>query len=105
MSIMFAIFVGLAVGCHIATWGMYKDSIHEGFTMRRYRRSVLVGVVLAPAAATVVGLDASTAVGQCSSLDLPMHWSERPRNSGRHSFEMKISRNTSSPCSFTSWDG
>ena len=63
MSIVFAVLVGLGVGLHIATWGMYKDSIHEGFTLKRYRRSVLVGVVLAPVASITTGLDASTAVG------------------------------------------
>ncbi len=63
MSIALAVLVGLAVGCHIATWGMYKDSIHEGFTLRQYRRSILVGVVLAPLASVVVGIDPTTASG------------------------------------------
>ena len=32
MSVILAVLVGPAVGGHIATWGMYKDSIHEGLT-------------------------------------------------------------------------
>lgn len=63
MSTLFAVLVGLAVGCHISTWGMYKDAVHEGFTLRRYARSILLGVTLAPLAAMVVGLDATTASG------------------------------------------
>lgn len=63
MEIAIAVLVGLGVGLHISTWGMYKDSIHEGFTLRQYRRSVLVGVVLAPTAAIAAGLDPTTASG------------------------------------------
>ena len=46
MSLLLEVLVGLAVGCHIATWGMYKDAIHEGFTLGKYTRSILVGVAL-----------------------------------------------------------
>lgn len=63
MNLALELLVGLAVGCHIATWGMYKDSIHEGFTLRKYARSIMVGVVLAPLAAAVVGIDATAASG------------------------------------------
>ncbi len=43
MNTFAAVLVGLAVGGHIATWGMYKDSIHEGFTRTKYvsRRATL----------------------------------------------------------------
>lgn len=60
MNLIFELLVGLAVGGHIATWGMYKDSIHEGFTFRRYSRSIMVGVVWAPVAARFVDIDAGT---------------------------------------------
>jgi hypothetical protein len=63
MELAISVLVGLAVGLHISTWGMYKDSIHEGFTLRQYRRSVIVGVVAAPLATWVVGLDPTTASG------------------------------------------
>jgi hypothetical protein len=39
--------IGLLAGLHTATWGMYKDSIHEGFFWPRYFRSPLVGLVMA----------------------------------------------------------
>ena len=63
MNLAFELLVGLAVGGHIATWGMYKDSIHEGFTVRRYARSIVVGLIWAPLAARIVGIDASVASG------------------------------------------
>jgi hypothetical protein len=39
--------LGVLAGLHTATWGMYKDSIHEGFFWPRYLRSPLVGLVMA----------------------------------------------------------
>jgi hypothetical protein len=38
--------VGLMAGTHTATWGMYKDAVHEGFTWRTYLRSIVVSLVL-----------------------------------------------------------
>jgi hypothetical protein len=63
MSLVMEIAVGLAVGSHIATWGMYKDSPHEGFTIRKYVRSIIVGVCLAPLGAAVAGIEATSASG------------------------------------------
>ena len=63
MNLFLAVLVGLAVGGHIATWGMYKDSIHEGFARAKYARSILVSAVLAPLATLVVALDLTTASG------------------------------------------
>ena len=34
--------IGLLAGAHTATWGMYKDSPYEGFTWRKYARSLLI---------------------------------------------------------------
>ena len=39
--------IGTLAGLHTATWGMYKDSIHEGFFWPRYFRSPIVGAVMA----------------------------------------------------------
>ena len=39
--------LGMLAGLHTATWGMYKDSIHEGFFWPRYFRSPIVGIVMA----------------------------------------------------------
>ena len=38
--------IGMLAGLHTATWGMYKDSIHEGFFWPRYFRSPIVGIVM-----------------------------------------------------------
>ena len=48
-SIVVAAGVGVLSGTHTAIWGMYKDSIHEGFEIRRFARSVCVGAVAAAA--------------------------------------------------------
>ncbi len=39
--------IGLAAGAHTSTWGMYKDSIHEGFTYPKYLRSTVLGALVA----------------------------------------------------------
>ena len=52
MTYVVALVVGLLAGTHIATWGMYKDAPHEGF--RRYKRSVIIGAVIAPLIVLVV---------------------------------------------------
>ena len=58
-SIGLAALVGLLSGTHTAIWGMYKDAIHEGFAVRRFARSMTVGVL----AAVAIQL----------TLELPLH--------------------------------
>lgn len=58
---LIALLVGLAAGTHAATWGMYKDSVYEGFSARKYLRSIVLAGVLAVAAQAVLGLDMSRA--------------------------------------------
>lgn len=48
MQPIFAVLMGLAVGVHNATWGMYKDAPHEGFTWSTYFRSVIAGLIYGP---------------------------------------------------------
>lgn len=48
MEFLIAVMVGLAAGVHTSTWGMYKDSPHEGFTYRQYFRSIIIGGLLGP---------------------------------------------------------
>jgi hypothetical protein len=55
--------LGLMAGLHTATWGMYKDAIHEGFTLGRFLRSVIVSGVSAPVIVLLTGLDPLTASG------------------------------------------
>jgi len=56
MNDLIALAVGLTAGAHIATWGMFKDSIHEGFTVRRYVRSIVVAGILSVGIARMAGL-------------------------------------------------
>jgi hypothetical protein len=55
--------VGLAAGLHSATWGMYKDAPHEGFTWSTYVRSPIVATLIALCLVTWTGIDATTAAG------------------------------------------
>ena len=58
MEWIIVVLVGVLAGTHTATWGMYKDSIHEGFTFLRYSRSIWVATFVSPVAYTLAGLDA-----------------------------------------------
>ena len=51
-----AVSAGLVAGSHVATWGMYKDSPHEGFVVARYLRSVVLAVAIALVLAGVGGI-------------------------------------------------
>lgn len=63
MNTLIAVLIGAVAGTHVSTWGMYKDSIHEGFTWPKYFRSVLVGAALGALIHTVTGMDVSRAAG------------------------------------------
>jgi len=52
-----ALMIGLMAGTHVATWGMYKDSIHEGFTFRKYLRSIFLSGMIAVLVEWVTGLE------------------------------------------------
>lgn len=57
IQLAIAIGIGLLAGTHTATWGMYKDSPHEGFTFRRYFRSIIVSGIIAPLVWLITSLD------------------------------------------------
>ncbi len=59
MQMIIAALTGLAVGLHNATWGMYKDAPHEGFTWSTYFRSVIAGLIFGPLVANFFELDLS----------------------------------------------
>lgn len=63
MEFLIAIITGLVSGLHTSTWGMYKDSPHEGFTWPKYFRSMIVGAIYAPIVWKLTGLDLTTATG------------------------------------------
>jgi len=56
LNLLIAVLIGLAAGLHISTWGMYKDSIHEGFTWPKYFRSGIVGMLVAVVLFYLTGL-------------------------------------------------
>jgi len=47
MTQLLAAAVGVLAGLHTATWGMYKDAPHEGFTIPKYLRSPVVAILIA----------------------------------------------------------
>jgi hypothetical protein len=49
--------IGLLAGLHAATWGMYKDAPHEGFSRRKYARSPVLGLGLGAAGQVLTGLN------------------------------------------------
>jgi len=57
MQAIIAVIVGLGVGLHNATWGMYKDAPHEGFTWSTYFRSVIAGLIFGPLVWYIFKLD------------------------------------------------
>ena len=59
-----ALVIGLLAGAHTSTWGMYKDSPHEGFGWPRYFRSIVVSALAALAWQLAVGLDLTSAAGR-----------------------------------------
>jgi hypothetical protein len=50
-------FIGLMAGGHAATWGMYKDAPHEGFSGWKYLRSPLISAALGACASLAFSLD------------------------------------------------
>ena len=62
-AVVIAAGIGTLAGLHTATWGMYKDSIHEGFFWPRYLRSPIVGLVMALIAYAIARPGLETAGG------------------------------------------
>ena len=63
MNLPAAVSVGVLAGAHAATWGMYKDSVHEGFAWSKYARSVMLGAVIAGAVSLAFGAELRDASG------------------------------------------
>lgn len=57
MTLLLAAAVGLMAGVHTATWGMYKDAPHEGFSRWKYARSILLATVIGVIVSAMWGLD------------------------------------------------
>ena len=65
-GVLVAAALGALAGFHTATWGMYKDSIHEGFFWPRYFRSPIVGLVFGVIAYVIAQPALNTAAGLVS---------------------------------------
>lgn len=61
MNILIAALIGLLAGAHAATWGMYKDCPYEGFTYRKYFRSILLSGFVALVIYLLISLDLTSA--------------------------------------------
>lgn len=61
MEFFIALITGLLAGAHTSTWGMYKDSPHEGFTNRQFFRSIVISGIAAPVIWWVSKLDLTMA--------------------------------------------
>ena len=57
MTQLLAAVVGMMAGVHTATWGMYKDAPHEGFSGWKYARSIVLATVIAVILSAGWGLD------------------------------------------------
>ena len=57
MTQLLAAGVGFLAGVHTATWGMYKDAPHEGFSRWKYARSIVLATVIAVIVSAGWGLD------------------------------------------------
>lgn len=58
-----AALIGSLSGLHAATWGMYKDALYEGFSARKYCRSVMVGAAAGVSIQLLMRFDLGTAAG------------------------------------------
>ena len=47
INLFIALIIGLFAGTHISTWGMYKDALYEGFSYRKYFRSITFSSIIA----------------------------------------------------------
>ncbi|HVD33512.1 MAG TPA: hypothetical protein VNC19_08045 [Gemmatimonadales bacterium] len=57
MTTLLSALIGLLAGVHSATWGMYKDAPHEGFSWRKYARSPILSAGLGAVIGVATGLD------------------------------------------------
>ncbi|MCZ6681073.1 MAG: hypothetical protein O7E52_27960 [Candidatus Poribacteria bacterium] len=57
MNLLIALVIGLMAGAHSATWGMYKDAIYEGFTYKKYFRSIILSGIIAVVFESVTNLN------------------------------------------------
>ena len=62
-DILLAVATGLLAGLHSATWGMFKDAPHEGFSLRTYARSPVLATLISVALVWGGAIDPRSAAG------------------------------------------
>lgn len=62
-EIIAGVVIGLLSGLHASSWGMYKDAPHEGFELRKFLRSTLLGGAVGAVGAATLPLDPRSARG------------------------------------------
>lgn len=70
MEILIVLLTGLLAGLHTSTWGMYKDSPHEGFGWPKYFRSTIISLLLAPIVWHLTELKGDESLSRAASLFL-----------------------------------
>jgi len=60
IHLLTAMALGFVAGLHISTWGMFKDSPHEGFSWPKYFRSPIVGAIMGAIAWAIARPDLSS---------------------------------------------
>ncbi len=60
-NLVLSLIVGALAGAHASTWGMYKDSPHEGFSWPKYLRSTITSALVGLAVGWYVQLDLTNA--------------------------------------------
>lgn len=59
MDFIISLVIGITAGLHTSTWGMYKDSPHEGYTHAKYFRSTIIAAIVGPVIWYISGMDLS----------------------------------------------
>jgi hypothetical protein len=78
MTLVAAVLLGLVAGLHTASWGAFKDSPFEGFSLARFLRSIVLSTAAAVAiiaSGVTSGLSVLVVVGLCVAVErLATEW-------------------------------
>ena len=102
MNLLIALVIGLMAGAHSATWGMYKDAIYEGFTYRKYFRSIILSGLIAIVFERVTNLEVAKPANMIILYGMTYVIERREySNSTKLSCGKKTNPSILSQCSFT----
>lgn len=74
MEIIIALIVGGLAGLHTSTWGMYKDSPHEGFSWPKYFRSTIIAAILGPIMLYLLNVAANDIIDVTTARGILLLW-------------------------------